>query len=103
MRLLLTIPFLLSCSNLELHYPESKPVVKPVIINISSECHLKPSSGVIYYMVSETKELPSIACNKPAWGCMTQEGNTKYIYTIPNIQIAVEEYLHALGCLEHVD
>ena len=103
MRYLLIIPLLLSCSSLELHYPESKPKVKPVIVNISSDCTLEPSSGIIYYMISPTKELPSAACKRPAWGCMNQNGKTKYIYSIPSIQIAVEEYLHALGCLEHVD
>jgi len=97
-RLLILILLLTACDSIQIIPPEKEPLRRPTTINISSECSLSPSEGVIYFMITDTKELPSIACEQQAWGCAVSEGNKHYVYSITDPRIYIEEMLHVVGC-----
>lgn len=93
---------LTACVSIE--YPEPKEHKRPLSVNIDADCELTPGDmGVIYWMVTEDNKIPSAACEKPSKGCAIMKGNKAYIYFVPSLDIAVEEYLHAIGCMEHAD
>ena len=99
-RYYLALILLSGCVSIE--YPEPIHTSKPITVNLSSDCVLKPSSGVIYFIITDDKKLPSTACNMNAWGCAVTKGNKHYVYSITNWAIYFEEMGHAAGCLDHV-
>ena len=92
-----------SCVSIE--YPEPKEHKRPIVVDIQ-DCNIEPNQiGRIDYVVTSgvnDTSLPSKVCEKPSYGCYkSEDGVNKNIYFIPDVGIAIHEYLHALGCLDH--